>query len=299
MALRDQPYLPLYVQDFLTDEKLSECSASSVGVYIKIMCLMHKSEPYGKLLLKQKHKQNKEQNLNFAAMVAKHLPYDLQTILVAINELLTEGVLIAEGDFLIQKRMVKDAEISAKRANSGSKGGKKTMQFASDFAKAKIKANSEIEIEYENEGENKYELRKGGVGEKQFSETFLDVSFLEILSYEQNLRNISSATKIPLHEIDEYIQDFKLKRQAEAEVNNGKLEYQTQQQLIKHCVSALKLEIQKKLQKSENGNQTSKNKFSKSVDDKRGEVFTMASESYQRLANLPDKNNSTGNSVPV
>lgn len=26
MALRDQPYLPLYVQDFLTDEKLRECS---------------------------------------------------------------------------------------------------------------------------------------------------------------------------------------------------------------------------------------------------------------------------------
>ena len=26
MALRNQPYIPLYVQDYLTDEKLSMCS---------------------------------------------------------------------------------------------------------------------------------------------------------------------------------------------------------------------------------------------------------------------------------
>ena len=44
MALRDQPYIPLYVQDFMTDEKLSECSAESTGVYIRVMCIMHKSQ---------------------------------------------------------------------------------------------------------------------------------------------------------------------------------------------------------------------------------------------------------------
>jgi len=55
MALRDQPYLPLYVQDIMTDEKLNECSAASHGIYIKgIMCLMHKSETYGKIMLKHK-----------------------------------------------------------------------------------------------------------------------------------------------------------------------------------------------------------------------------------------------------
>ena len=58
MSLRNQPYFPLYVQDFLTDEKLNCCSASSQGVYIKIMCLLHKSEVYGELMLKQKDKQN-------------------------------------------------------------------------------------------------------------------------------------------------------------------------------------------------------------------------------------------------
>ena len=81
MALRDQPYLPLYIQDFLTDEKLSECSASATGVYIRIMCLMHKSEHYGKILLKQKHKQTGKQIEDFASFFAKVLPYDSACII--------------------------------------------------------------------------------------------------------------------------------------------------------------------------------------------------------------------------
>lgn len=80
MALRDQPYLPLYIQDFLTDEKLAECSAESTGVYIRLMCLFHKSDTYGKILLKQKYKQSDKQILNFASQVAKNLPYDLLVV---------------------------------------------------------------------------------------------------------------------------------------------------------------------------------------------------------------------------
>ena len=70
MALRDQPYLPLYIQDIMTDEELNECSASTHGIYIKgIICLMHKSKAYGKILLKQKYKQNKSISLNFASQI--------------------------------------------------------------------------------------------------------------------------------------------------------------------------------------------------------------------------------------
>ena len=55
MALRDQPYIPLYVQDFMTDEKLNECSAESTGVYIRIMCLMQITR--GTILLQKYHKR--------------------------------------------------------------------------------------------------------------------------------------------------------------------------------------------------------------------------------------------------
>jgi hypothetical protein len=156
MALRDQPYLPLYIQDIMTDEKLNECCAATHGIYIKgIMCLMHKSHTYGKLLLKQKYKQTENQNKNFASQLVKHLPYLEIEIEEALKELIRENVCFYENDYLCQKRMIRDNEISEARAISGKKGGLKTQEFA----KGKIQANTEDEYEDENDV-----LVKGGVG---------------------------------------------------------------------------------------------------------------------------------------
>lgn len=171
MALRDQPYLPLYVQDFLTDEKLNECSAESVGVYIMLMCVMHKSEEYGTILLRQKDKQTGWQISDFARKLVRHLPYSEEVIERALTELLEEGVLNIEGDSLYQKRMVKDGEISEKRSRAGKKGAKakytnesaeaKAVACANDFAMAKPMANSEYENEYEYEYENEDDSNEG------------------------------------------------------------------------------------------------------------------------------------------
>lgn len=160
MALRNQPYFPLYVNDFLSDEKLILCSAESTGVYIRIMCLMHKSDEYGVILLKQKFKQNAKQTLNFATQLAMFLPYTADIIERSIDDLIDNKVLTLEGDKLSQRRMVKDEKISQIRAFSGSKGGKKSSEvrssvkkdFANDFAKANIQANTEDinESEYVN-----------------------------------------------------------------------------------------------------------------------------------------------------
>jgi len=167
MALRDQPYIPLYVQDFETDEKLIYCSALATGVYIRIMCHMHKSEQYGKILLKQNFKQTSKQVKNFALQLAKILPYDLDIIEQGLSELISENVLIMDGDILMQKRMVRDNEISELRANSGRKGGRKTQHnFASKFAKAKKQAN------YENENEYEYEEIEKNKKEKEIFEEF-------------------------------------------------------------------------------------------------------------------------------
>lgn len=154
MALRNQPYIPLYVQDFMTDEKLIECSAASTGVFIRIMCILHKQDIYGKLLLKQKYKQTTKQISNFACQLATSLPYTFAEIESALNELFAENVLRIDGDFLYQKRMVRDNEISEKRAKAGSSGGKKTTKkFASTFAQSKPQANYENESEVKNENE--------------------------------------------------------------------------------------------------------------------------------------------------
>jgi len=172
MALRDQPYLPLYIQDFMTDEKLSECSAMATGVFIRIMCLMHKSETYGAILLKQKDKQNTEQILNFARKLARHLPFPESEIFDGLSELLENDVMQIDGDVLSQKRMVHDFKVSQGRSKSGSKGGKST-QFAlaklKANAKAKVEANTEYEYEYENVIVNKDESEKK-IKPNQFSE---------------------------------------------------------------------------------------------------------------------------------
>jgi hypothetical protein len=155
MALRDQPYLPLYVQDYLTDEKLNACCAATQGVYIKIMCILHKSDDYGKLLLKQKDKQNGSKILDFANKLAKLLPFTGAEIEAALTELIDEKVMTIDGDTLFQKRMVKDGEISAKRSLAANCSNKKSSKNK-DFAIANMSANEPAKDEQnpENEYEN-------------------------------------------------------------------------------------------------------------------------------------------------
>ena len=191
MARRNKPYLPLYVQDFLTDEKLMLCSAESVGVYIKIMCLMHKSEEYGTILLKQNFKQSSKQIENFASQIGIFLPFDSNTIIRSLTQLLDENGLKITGDYLIQKRMVSDAELSETRAESGKKGGNKTNQLKKKFAQAKIQANTDIDIENEIDIINKKGIEK----KFSFKKSMIDYGFNEDLVAEWiNIRTKKKAT---------------------------------------------------------------------------------------------------------
>ena len=154
MALRNQPYIPLYVNDFLTDEKLIECSAESTGVYIRLMCLMHKAEEYGTISIKEKDKQSDDQITNFAKKLVKLMPYTVEVIKRALNELIEEDVILLSQDRLIQRRMVADNSLSIIRSKVGQKGGltrKNKGNFAIAKPQAKPKANTEYEYEYINE----------------------------------------------------------------------------------------------------------------------------------------------------
>lgn len=135
MALRDQPYLPLYVNDFLSDEKLNNCSAESTGIYIRLMCLMHKSEKYGMFVLNERDKIRYKSQANlehaspnhaqiFAAKLRRFMPYSEEEIQRGIEELVSYGVIQMNEDYLLQPRMVRDGELSSARAKAGSAGGK-------------------------------------------------------------------------------------------------------------------------------------------------------------------------------
>ncbi len=158
MALRDQPYMPLYVQDFLTDEKLLECSAAATGVYIRLMCMMHKAEQYGKIAIKNRDLSlfgGQEPLEQFAQQLVRHMPYDKNEILKALKELVAEGVLYVDGSFLCQKRMIRDSEISEKRAEAGRRGSSvtnkrfaATLDASNDTAKPSAKPKSDVKHKY-------------------------------------------------------------------------------------------------------------------------------------------------------
>lgn len=123
MALTDQPYLPLYVDDWMNNNKLKLCTLSSRGLMIQIMCVMHKSENYGVVKLKAKFKQNESKIKNFASQLSKLCNCEYEETFAALSELVEENVLIIEEDEILSNRMVKDFSLSNIRKEAGRKGG--------------------------------------------------------------------------------------------------------------------------------------------------------------------------------
>ena len=153
-ALRDQPYLPLYVDKFANDEKLRYCSASANGVHIRLMCLMHKTKSgiYGTLELKKEYKKeiktsfadtfaqantqaNGEQLAEdvaahlaevladyFAKQLATQMPYSLEVIHSGLTELNENEVIYFDHFCICQNGMMKQGDISDKRSSAGKKG---------------------------------------------------------------------------------------------------------------------------------------------------------------------------------
>lgn len=123
MALRDQPYLPLYVQDVLTDEKLILCSAEAHGIYLRLICILHKQDSYGLICLKEKYKQSVSKYTNFASLLSKQMPFEQKQIEQCLIELSEEDVIQITETELSQKRMIRDGELSLLRSEIGKKGG--------------------------------------------------------------------------------------------------------------------------------------------------------------------------------
>jgi len=123
MALRNQPYIPLYVDDVLSDEKLRMCSPEAHGIYLLMLCVLHKQEVYGKLLLKQKYKQSKNKFHNFALYFVKQMPFEAKQIEAGLIELSEEGVIEVTEDMMFQKRMVRDGSASLSKSEYGKLGG--------------------------------------------------------------------------------------------------------------------------------------------------------------------------------
>jgi len=122
MALRDWPYLPLYVKDFVSDEKLVRCCASTIGVYIWLMCYMHKSDKYGVFAIRERDRVSDDILDDFARVFSSFSPFSQGTVQGAFQELIDENIVFIKRNWLCQKRMMKDGELSDTRSKSGKAG---------------------------------------------------------------------------------------------------------------------------------------------------------------------------------
>lgn len=237
MALRDQPYLPLYVDRFSADEDLRYCSASATGVHIRVMCLFHKTKSaiYGTIPLKDEFAlpfaeyfaiANAEANgsanseqvakptckqlaIQFAKQFAKQLPYAEEEILSGILELIKNGVYFFDGVNLCQGGMIKQGQISDSRKDSGLKGVKKKRENQKknkNFAIANTKANGEAKAEAKyitttttTNISNNVGENIGGMGEKE-GEEFENLDELKV-EVENYVREVS-------YEVGEFLEVY-------------------------------------------------------------------------------------------
>lgn len=210
MALRNQPYIPLYVDDILGDEKLVLCSHSTQGIYLRILCCLHKSDTYGSIMFKQNNKQNLSMLDYFVWVLACQTGVQEPQLRVAIDELLDQKVLRIDDNELFQKRMKQDGETSLKRSKSALLGGgnpalKTNKKDSKSLFKQKDKQNT-VNV-YVNENVNKDNIK--GVEKFSFSEELKKLGVPENLVKEwvevrkkKRLTNSETALKGFLREVE-------------------------------------------------------------------------------------------------
>jgi uncharacterized protein YdaU (DUF1376 family) len=107
-----QPYFNFYVGDFV--HEVSGLSLEATGLWIKMLCKMHSSPVRG--TIKEEQALKLGDNRGFKAV------RDI------LNELETAGVCDRDGDVLINRRMVRESEVSKTRSKVGTDGVAKRWQ---------------------------------------------------------------------------------------------------------------------------------------------------------------------------
>ena len=111
-----RPAFQFYPADWLTDSALQSCSLAARGLWIQMICIMHKNEPYGHLVVNGKPIKTEQ----LARLVGEQ--YEIVEALLA--ELEEMGVFARDDqNCIFSRRMVSDEQIRNKRAEGGKLGG--------------------------------------------------------------------------------------------------------------------------------------------------------------------------------
>lgn len=111
-----KPWMKFYPSDWQADPLLRACSLAARGLLIELLCLMHKSEWRGYLLVNGV----RPTEIQLKQLVG----CSAQTVRCCRDELLKNGVLSqTENSTLFSRRMVRDTEKQEVDRVNGSKGG--------------------------------------------------------------------------------------------------------------------------------------------------------------------------------
>jgi len=125
MGRKRNPYLPLYTRDIMSSPRCRALSCQATGVYLWLLCRLNEppqpgafrlsdweAHPNWKRSLTQQclAEPDKQRRLQyFARYLAKNdLPWDRKEVLDGLQELYRMGIVVVEGDMLVQPRMYKD-----------------------------------------------------------------------------------------------------------------------------------------------------------------------------------------------
>lgn len=110
-----QPWLKFYTADWQSDHGLRSCSIAARGLWIELLCIMHKAEPVGHLLV-----NGRAPNTSLLARLCATPERQVKTFL---DELRGHGVFDDVDGVIVSRRMVRDAEKAIRDKANGRKGG--------------------------------------------------------------------------------------------------------------------------------------------------------------------------------
>jgi hypothetical protein len=120
--MSQRPWMKFYPNDWQADPQLGSCSASARGIWMEMLCLMHRAQPYGYLLVNGSSPT--EQALSLICRVGQ------RELKAAISELRAAGVFDETSDgTILSRRMVRDAQKEASNRENGRKGGNPKLKL--------------------------------------------------------------------------------------------------------------------------------------------------------------------------
>lgn len=169
------PYFPFYPDDWLSDEKLRACTSAARGLWIDLLCLMHKNDRRGHLEIVGQPASH--------AQIARMTGRTPDEVASQLQELINAGVPSAlDHGILFSRRMVRDEGIRQVRSRAGSEGGKAkaaksgktsgehaSKTLANDVANSWQNSGSGSGSEYEQENDAQED---GGAGGRNGFESF-------------------------------------------------------------------------------------------------------------------------------